>query len=229
MGSRAYPVNARIASRAASAPSHGTGSSSPNSARLGNHLDHIRQPQSPVFAQRSCRVSSTPTGSPIAAASSHRKQRKPKMLERKPPDLRDHAAAGSSITRSTPRCTAATYLPHMLVLALPYVAGAGRSATTSARLQKHQPLRQKQRLLQSRASPAAPSCFTRASSSFSIVCISARVIGSSAPKGSSISSTPGSRRQRPRQPHSLPLPSAKLPRIPPCQPRIQPRQPQHLR
>src|SRR6185437_11235491 len=69
IGNSAYPVSASIANRAAFSPSHGTGSSSPNNARLGIVCTTLANPMT-GFAIPGLLVSRIPSGSPIPAASS---------------------------------------------------------------------------------------------------------------------------------------------------------------
>src|SRR5271165_3682222 len=69
MGSSAYSAKATMASRSARAPSHGSGSSSPKSARLGMVWITLVLPSTRAF-HRGRRVSSIPSGTPTAMASS---------------------------------------------------------------------------------------------------------------------------------------------------------------
>src|SRR6185437_15084971 len=69
IGSSAYAVSATIASRAARSPRNGTGSNSPNIARLGIVCSTFATPITGL-ASACLRVSSTPSGSPIAHANS---------------------------------------------------------------------------------------------------------------------------------------------------------------
>ena len=69
IGSSAYPVNARIASSAAFSRNEGTGSSSPNNARLGTVCSTFANPITGLASPR-LRVSRIPSGNPTPAARS---------------------------------------------------------------------------------------------------------------------------------------------------------------
>ena len=68
MGSSAYAVSAAMAMRAARSPIQGNGNRKPKSARLGMVWMIFTTP-STGLAQRGCRVSQMPVGTPMAAAN----------------------------------------------------------------------------------------------------------------------------------------------------------------
>ena len=92
IGSSAYPVSARIASRAAFSPSHGTGSSNPNNARLGIVCTTFATPIT-GRAHRCLPRQQNPQRQPNRRRQHHRTHRQPQMLKRQPPNLRTHAPA----------------------------------------------------------------------------------------------------------------------------------------
>ncbi len=224
------PVSARIASRAALSPSHGTGSSSPNKARLGitwitfRHRDHRLRPAAHAASATPPAAARLAAASNIANIVSQRCSNVSRPISRRmQPQELPHAAV-------PPLRTAATYCRTYATLSVSLTSSRlARSATTLPPSQTTHPL-------EARYSASSRSCVTsrtvfrtRPSRSRSMVCISARVIGSSAPNGSSISSTPGSPASARASPTRCRCPPLNCHGYRPASPAIEPRQLQHLR
>ena len=122
------PSSARIANRAAFSPSHGTGNSNPNSARLGTVCSTFANPITGL-ANPCFRVKQNPQRQPNHRRQNHRRQRQPKMLKRQSPDL--PSVRTQKCHHSAPHDVQHKHNPLHERLSDPRTSPAARSATTA--------------------------------------------------------------------------------------------------